>query len=58
MCNKAAVQAAYYNVKINAKGLTNQTMARQLADEAKALLEKNHKDADELLEKVEAGIGY
>ena len=58
LCNKTAVQAAYYNVKINAKGLTNQTMARQLADEAKALLEKNHKEADELLGIVEKGIGF
>lgn len=58
LCNKTAVQAAYYNVMINAKGLTDQTMARQLADEAKALLDKNHKEADELLGMVEKGIGF
>ena len=58
LCNKTAVQAAYYNVMINTKGLTDQTMARQLADEAKALLDKNHKEADELLGKVEVGIGF
>lgn len=58
LCNKTAVQAAYYNVMINAKGLTDQTMARQLADEAKALLDKNHREADELLGKVEKGIGF
>ncbi|MFM9945071.1 MAG: glutamate formimidoyltransferase [Bacteroidia bacterium] len=58
LCNKTAVQAAYYNVIINTKGLTDQTVARQLANEAKALLDKNHKEADELLAKVEAGIGF
>lgn len=58
LCNKTAVQAAYYNVMINAKGLTDKVAAKQLADEAKALLDKNHKEADELLGKVEKGIGF
>jgi glutamate formiminotransferase/formiminotetrahydrofolate cyclodeaminase len=57
LCNKTAVQAAYYNVMINAKGLSDQTMASKLAQEAKTLLIKNHKEADELLELVEKGIG-
>jgi glutamate formiminotransferase/formiminotetrahydrofolate cyclodeaminase len=58
LCNKTAVQAAYYNVMINAKGLTDKVAAKQLADEAKALLDKNHKEADELLRVVEKGIGF
>ncbi len=58
LCNKTAVQAAYYNVIINAKGLTNQSLAIQLANEAKALLDKNHLEAEELLRKVESGIGF
>ncbi len=58
LCNKTAVQAAYYNVMINAKGLMDKEIARQLADEAKALLDKNHKEADELLRIVEKGIGF
>jgi glutamate formiminotransferase/formiminotetrahydrofolate cyclodeaminase len=58
LCNKTAVQAAYYNVMINAKGLMDKEIARQLADEAKALLDINHKEADELLRIVENGIGF
>jgi glutamate formiminotransferase/formiminotetrahydrofolate cyclodeaminase len=58
LCNKTAVKAAYYNVMINAKGLTDKTAAKQLADEAKALLEKNHTEADELLGIVEKGIAF
>lgn len=58
LCNKTAVQAAYYNVMINAKGLTDQTIAKQLANEAKTLLDRNHQEADVLLAKVEEGIGF
>jgi glutamate formiminotransferase / formiminotetrahydrofolate cyclodeaminase len=58
LCNKTAVKAAYYNVMINAKGLTDKAAAKQLADEAKALLEKNHTEADELLGIVEKGIAF
>lgn len=57
LCNKTAVQAAYYNVMINAKGLTNQVLAKQLSEEAKLILQKNQKEADRLLEIVEQGIG-
>lgn len=58
LCNKTAVQAAYYNVMINAKGLSDKAMARQLADEAKSILDKNHAEADMLLAKVEQGISF
>ncbi len=57
LCNKTAVQAAYYNVMINAKGLANQVLAKQLSEEAKLILQKNQKEADRLLEIVEQGIG-
>jgi len=58
LCNKTAVQAAYYNVMINAKGLSNKTLARELAEEAKSILSKNTHEADTLLEIVEKGIGF
>ncbi len=58
LCNKTAVQAAYYNVIINAKGLNDQTIRREFAKEGRTLLAKNHKEADELLRKVEEGIGF
>jgi hypothetical protein len=43
---------------INAKGLSDKAMARQLADEAKSILDKNHPEADMLLAKVEQGISF
>jgi glutamate formiminotransferase/formiminotetrahydrofolate cyclodeaminase len=57
LCNKTAVQAAYYNVIINAKGLSDKSISGKLIEEAKVLLAKNHKEADEILQVVEAGFG-
>jgi len=56
LCNKTAVQAAYYNVMINAKGLIDKVKASELANEAKHILATNHAEADALLVKVEDGI--
>lgn len=53
LCNKASVQAAYYNVVINAGGLKNRVKAEELLGRSKDLLQKNHDLADSLLQMVE-----
>lgn len=58
LCIKTAVRGAYFNVMVNAKGLATKTKATQLAEEAKALLQKNHTEIDAILEKVEGAIAF
>lgn len=58
LCIKTAVRGAYFNVMVNAKGLATKTKAAQLAEDAKALLQKNHTEIDAILEKVEGAIAF
>jgi glutamate formiminotransferase/formiminotetrahydrofolate cyclodeaminase len=56
LCVKTAVRGAYFNVLVNAQGLKDQAYAKAMIEKAKALLAKNHTEADALLTKVEAAI--
>jgi len=56
LCVKTAVRGAYFNVLVNAQGLKDQAYAKAMVEKAKALLAKNHTEADALLTKVEAAI--
>jgi glutamate formiminotransferase/formiminotetrahydrofolate cyclodeaminase len=56
LCVKTAVRGAYFNVLVNAQGLKDQAYAKAMVEKAKALLAKNHAEADALLTKVEAAI--
>lgn len=56
LCVKTAVRGAYFNVLVNAKSLKDQAFAAQITTEAKTILANNHKQADELIAKVEAAI--
>ncbi len=58
LCSKTAVQAAYYNVMINAKGLADKAMALKLAGEAKALLQNNTEVSNTLLKEVDTKIDF
>jgi glutamate formiminotransferase / formiminotetrahydrofolate cyclodeaminase len=56
LCVKTTVRGAYFNVLVNAQGLKDQAYAKAMVEQAKALLAKNHAEADALLTKVEAAI--
>ena len=53
-----AVSGVYFNVMVNAKGLSTTDKAQALAAEAKAVLQKNHAEIDALLAKVEAVLAF
>ncbi len=57
LCVKTAVRGAYFNVLINAKDLKDRNYADEIITKAKDLLAKNHREADELIAKVEGAIG-
>ena len=56
LCVRAAVQGAYMNVLVNAKGLKDVSFAQQVIEEAKNILSKTNLKADELVKKVEKVI--
>jgi glutamate formiminotransferase/formiminotetrahydrofolate cyclodeaminase len=56
LCVRAAVQGAYMNVLVNAKGLKDVSFAQQVIEEAKNILAKTNLKADELVKKVEKVI--
>lgn len=56
LCVKSAVRGAYFNVMVNAQGLKDRAFADDIIGRAKALLAKNHQEADEALLKVEKAI--
>ncbi len=56
LCEKTAVRGAYFNVLVNAKGLKDRSFADDIITKAKSLLQKNHTEADTILEIVEAAI--
>ncbi len=58
LCIKTAVRGAYFNVMVNAKGLKDKDAARKYANEAKSILENNHKQIDVILMKVEEAINF
>ena len=53
LCVRAAVQGAYLNVLVNAKGLKDVSFAQHVIEEAKQILAKTNLKADELVKKVE-----
>ncbi len=58
LCIKAAVQGAYFNVMVNAKGLKDKTKAVDFAAQAKDLLDKNNAAVDDALKPVEAAVSF
>jgi glutamate formiminotransferase / formiminotetrahydrofolate cyclodeaminase len=58
LCIKTAVRGAYFNVMINAKGLSNKQQAAAFAEEAKQLLKENHTQIDAILQRVEEAIAF
>ena len=56
LCVRAAVQGAYLNVLVNAKGLKDVSFAQHVIEEAKQILAKTNLKADELVKKVEKVI--
>jgi glutamate formiminotransferase/formiminotetrahydrofolate cyclodeaminase len=58
LCIRAAMRGAYFNVMVNAKGLNTKEKARQMADDAKNLLETNIREIDLVLEKVESSLNF
>ena len=56
LCIKTAVRAGYFNVLVNAKSLKDTAYATKMIAEAKSILAQNHKQANELLAKVELAI--
>jgi glutamate formiminotransferase/formiminotetrahydrofolate cyclodeaminase len=58
LCIKTAVRGAYFNVMINAKGLSNKQQATAFAEEAKQLLKENHTQIDAILQRVEEAIAF
>jgi glutamate formiminotransferase/formiminotetrahydrofolate cyclodeaminase len=56
LCVKTAVRGAYFNVLVNAQGLKDRAYADEITNKAKSLLAKNHKEADEIIAKVEKAI--
>jgi len=57
LCVRAAVQGAYMNVMVNAKGLKDEKFAKHIIEEAKNILAKTNLKVDELLKIVEKVIG-
>lgn len=53
ICIKTAVRGAWLNVLINAKGLTDQVWAKNIVDQARILLAKNHRLCDEIVNGIE-----
>lgn len=58
LCIKTAVRGAYFNVMVNAKGLKDKAKANEFAKQAKALLQSNHQEIDEILKLVEETIHF
>ena len=58
LCIKTAVRGAYFNVMVNAKGLKNQVLAKEMAEKAKAILKNNHVQIDAALKAVEKAIDF
>jgi glutamate formiminotransferase/formiminotetrahydrofolate cyclodeaminase len=56
LCIKAAIQGAYMNVLVNAKGLKDTAFAKRVTDEAKAIQAKTSRKADELIAQVEKSV--
>ncbi|MDI1235483.1 MAG: glutamate formimidoyltransferase [bacterium] len=58
LCIKTAVRGAYFNVMVNAKGLSTTDKAKELASEAKSILKQNHTEIDSILDKVESTLAF
>lgn len=58
LCIKTAVRGAYFNVMVNAKGLSDKAKASSFAKQARALLKQNHERIDKALEQVESAIHF
>lgn len=58
LCIKTAVRGAYFNVMVNAKGLTDKAKASAFAEQARNILKQNHERIDKALEQVETAIHF
>ena len=56
ICIKTAVRGAFFNVLTNAKGLSDRTFAENIVKQAEDLLAKNHRECDEIANKIEAEL--
>jgi glutamate formiminotransferase/formiminotetrahydrofolate cyclodeaminase len=56
LCVNTAVRGAYFNVLVNANSLKDTVYAAAIIAEAKSILDKTQKQANELTDKVEAAI--
>ena len=58
LCVKTALRGAYFNVMVNAKGLSTKDKASQMASEAKGIISKTTAEIDSILDKVEQGLDF
>lgn len=58
LCVKTALRGAYFNVMVNAKGLSTKDKASQMASEAKGIISKTTVEIDSILDKVEQGLDF
>jgi glutamate formiminotransferase/formiminotetrahydrofolate cyclodeaminase len=56
ICIKTAVRGAFFNVLTNAKGLSDRTFAENIVKQAEELLAKNHRECDDIANKIEAEL--
>lgn len=56
LCSRAAIDGAFMNVKINAKGLKNREIADTLVQEASLIAQDSHGKIDEIIQFVESKL--
>ena len=56
LCSRAAIDGAFMNVKINAKGLKNREIADILVQEASLIAQDSHGKIDEIIQFVESKL--
>ena len=56
LCSRAAIDGAFMNVKINAKGLKNREIADRLVQEASLIAQDSHGKIDEIIQFVESKL--
>lgn len=56
LCSRAAIDGAFMNVRINAKGLKNRETAYKLVQEASLIAQETHAQIDEIIQFVESKL--
>lgn len=56
LCIQTAVRGAYFNVKVNAGGLKDKSLGKNLADKSSKILENVMKESEEILKQVESSF--